>query len=102
MSVLEKIVKAEKDARAQVLKAEVQKSEILSAAHDEVATLQAKNAADLATQLKLMVEDANKEISKLNAKFVTRKAVISDEVTKSATTKKDKLIEKIFKDVTGQ
>ena len=50
MSVLEKIVQAEKDAKALLVKTREENTELLTKTNEELATLRTKNAQDIAKQ----------------------------------------------------
>ena len=101
MSVLEKIIDAERAASALLLKTQEETAAIHARAQDELVSLKTKSAQDLAKEINGLVQVANDEIAKISATFVAKKEVISAEIEKSAQTKKDKTTNAIFKDITA-
>lgn len=99
MSVLEKIVQAEKEAQEILAKAREEASSLLLAVNDDLATLKANNAASLAKQISDIVRKADNEISAISATFDVKKDEISSKIALSATYNKNKIIEDIFKDI---
>lgn len=100
MSVLEKIIQAERDASA-LLKATREESvNLLTNAHDELVSLKTKNAQDLAKQINVMIKGTNDEIAKVNETFVQKKEEISETIEQSAKAKKARIVKDIFKDIT--
>ena len=101
MSVLEKIIEAERAASALLLKAQEEAALIHARAQDELVSLKTKSAQELAKEINGIVKVANEEITKISETFVAKKEVISAEIEKSAKTKKAKMTNAIFKDITA-
>ncbi len=101
MSVLEKIVQAEKDARDLLLKTNETANDILLSAHEELNALKAKNLADQTLQINTITQKANNEITTISGAFDVQKDEITQKIALSAKTQKDKIVNEIFKDITN-
>lgn len=101
MSVLEKIIQAERDASALLLATREETVNLLTSAHDELVSLKTKNAQDLAKQINVMLKSTNDEIAKINETFIKKKVEISETIEQSAKAKKAKIVTEIFKDITA-
>lgn len=99
MSVLEKIVQAEKDAQEILAKARDEASAILVAVNDELASLKASNAASLAKQINELVRKADTEMAAIAATFDLKKDEITKKTALSAAQAKNKIVDDIFKDI---
>lgn len=99
MSVLEKIVQAEKDAQVLLASAQEKATTLLTDVNDDLATLKAENAQSIAKQINELVRKADNEISAISASYDVRKNEITSKIALSANTKKNIVVEKIFKDI---
>ena len=99
MSVLEKIVQAELDAKELLAKTREDNAKLISDAHEEVASLRSDSALSLAKEINTINKAANHEIEKLATTFVIKKEAITLEIEKSATANQSKLVDEIFKDI---
>ena len=99
MSVLEKIVQAELDAKELLAKIREDNTKLLSDTHDELATLRAENALAIAREINALNKKADHEIEKLATTFAAKKETITNEIEKSAKANQSKLVDKVFKDI---
>lgn len=99
MSVLEKIVQAEKDAQVLLASAQEKATTLLTDVNDDLATIKAENAQSIAKQINELVRKADNEISAISASYDVRKNEITSKIALSANTKKNIVVEKIFKDI---
>ena len=99
MSVLEKIVQAEKDAQVLLASAQEKATTLLTDVNDDLAKLKAENAQSIAKQINELVRKADNEISAISASYDVRKNEITSKIALSANTKKNIVVEKIFKDI---
>lgn len=102
MSVLEKIVQAELEAKELLAKTREENAKLLSNTQDKLATLRAENALELSKKINALNEKADHEITKLATTFSAKKAEITEAIEKSAKENHDKLVEKVFKDIVGK
>ena len=99
MSVLEKIVQAEKDAQVLLASAQEKATTLLTDVNDDLATIKAENAQSIAKQINELVRKADNEISSISESYDVRKNEITSKIALSANTKKNIVVEKIFKDI---
>lgn len=100
MSVLEKIVQAEKDAKALLVKTREENTELLTKTNEELATLRTKNAQDIAKQANEIARQADEQIKVINGEFDVKKDAITALIAQSSANNKNKIVEQIVKDIT--
>lgn len=100
MSVLEKIIQAERDASALLLQTHEESTTLIASAHDELVSLKTKNAQEVAKEINALTKNANEEIATLSAKTSAKHEQIAAAIDQSAASKKAKVIDQIFKDIT--
>ncbi len=100
MSVLEKIVQAEKDAQALLAKTREDNAILLTNINENLAALRSKNAQDLAKQSNEIMRQADQEIKVIAAEFDTKKDAITVRIAKNSADNKNKIVEQIVKDLT--
>lgn len=101
MSVLEKIVQAEKEASALLVSSREKASLINREAQDQLDALKINNAKEVAVALHALNEQANKDIALYNKEIEAKKAKVIVATSESAKNKKQKVVDEIFKDITA-
>ncbi len=99
MSVLEKIVQAEKDAKALLHKTREENALLLTNTNEELANMRTKNAQDIAKQSNEMVKKTNQEIGVITREYDVKKEEITTRIAKKSATNKQKIVEQIIKDI---
>lgn len=100
MSVLEKIVKAEKAASALLIESREKANMIIANAHDELDVLKVSKAKEVTLALNVFGEEANQDIALLGKKIKAEKEKVIAAINASNKTRKQKIVDEIFKDIT--
>lgn len=99
MSVLEKIVQAEKDAKALLVKTREENALLLTTTNETLADMRTKNAQDIAKQANELVKKTNQDISEVTRQFDIKKEEITKEIAANALRNKQKIVEQIMKEL---
>ncbi len=101
MSILEKIVQAEKEASALLVKSHEKANLVVVNAQDELDVLKMNKAKEVSAQLNVFVEEANKDITLYSKKIGLEKEKVIASISESSKSRKQKIIDEIFKDITA-
>lgn len=99
MSVLEKIVQAEKDAKALLVKTREENALLLTTTNETLADMRTKNAQDIAKQANELVKKTNQDISEVTRQFDIKKEEITKKIAANALRNKQKIVEQIMKEL---
>ncbi len=100
MSVLEKIVQAEKEASALLLASQQKATLLIENAHAELELLKINKAKEVSAALSVYGEEMNKAIALFSKSIIAEKEKVIAAINESAKTRKQKVVDEIFKAIT--